>query len=79
MKRRKFIQQAGLSVLVTQLPQNNCLAIDNKNVNWKAIAKQFRHKKSTINFNSGSSGVLSKNTLEALQKKHFGIGINFTL
>jgi len=67
LKRRKFIQQAGLSVLATQLPQNNSLTIDNKNVNWKAIAKKFRHKKSSINFNSGSSGVLSKNTMEALQ------------
>jgi len=68
LKRRKFIQQAGLSALVSQLPQTSCLAIDNKNVNWKTVAEQFRHKKSNINFNSGSSGVLSKHTMEILQK-----------
>ena len=66
MKRRRFIQQAGLSALATQLPQNNCLAINKDNVNWKALAKQFRQKKLSINFNSGSSGVLSKQTLATL-------------
>lgn len=68
LKRRNFIQQASFSVLATQLPQSNSLAINKSNVNWHAIAKQFRHSKSTINFNSGSSGVLSNATIKALHK-----------
>jgi len=55
-------------MLATQLPENHALVLDVENINWKAIAKQFRHTKSSINFNSGSSGVLSKETLKALQK-----------
>lgn len=68
LKRRNFIRHTGLSVLATQLPQSNSLVIDKNDANWKAIARQFRHSKSTINFNSGSSGVLSKTTIEILHK-----------
>jgi len=66
LKRRRFIQQTSLSVFATQLTQNNGLVLHKGKVNWKAVAKQFRHKKNTINFNSGSSGVLSKKTMEVL-------------